>query len=501
MERETTAPDGNRLVSRVEVGFTHLGTLTTEEQKLLYVLYKLWEEKGKPDAQVGFSSRGLARLLRKGWGSNVIQSITKSLRRLRTIPIEWINSYHDKNAGNVVLVDRRPLTILNELRVIERHQDGSVNGALGYFKFDDGILANLKQNYTKPVCIDELLMLKSDIAQLLYTHVDLMLFDKTKYERKTRELFDDLGLKNHEYTRMYERRRALEKALREMQGVRLSRGRLQSAAIEKTRDRKDYKVVFVRTSGLQIEEAQPDGAVIASPIVINDYSQRKDALEVQGQELVHRFYKLFHGIDNPSISSKQVAQAVTLIAQHGADAAQFIVEYSATAAAETGYRPQTFGGILQYTPRAVDAFEAAQKSTPNNPPPATPPKAPEARNEEATRPSRLDSLPREEYAKLHELAVEKLRLGNPFISRHLNPDSPVIAQLVKAMMVKELETPTSVAPSEDPPAPSDLSQNEDAVTQQMPPASQEAETSDAKSPAGSTYALDQTETSDPKIAA
>ena len=54
MEREFTAADGNRIVSRVEVGYTQLGTLTTEEQKMLYVLIQLWEENGKPDAQVFF---------------------------------------------------------------------------------------------------------------------------------------------------------------------------------------------------------------------------------------------------------------------------------------------------------------------------------------------------------------------------------------------------------------------------------------------------------------
>src|SRR4051812_45626770 len=68
MEREVIGSDGNRMVSRVEVGFTQLGTLTTEEQKLLYVLIKLWEEAGKPDLQVFFSTRGLARMLKKkGW--------------------------------------------------------------------------------------------------------------------------------------------------------------------------------------------------------------------------------------------------------------------------------------------------------------------------------------------------------------------------------------------------------------------------------------------------
>ena len=56
-----------------------------------------------------------------------------------------------------------------------------------------------------------------------------MLFDKNKYERRSRELFDDLGLKNHEYNHMYERKRAIEKALKELEGIRLSSGTLRTA--------------------------------------------------------------------------------------------------------------------------------------------------------------------------------------------------------------------------------------------------------------------------------
>jgi hypothetical protein len=194
MQREFQADDGSRMVSQVEVGFTQLGTLTTEEQKLWYVLIKLWEDAGKPDVQVFFSTRGLARMLKKkGWGSNVIHSVTKSLRKLRTIPIEWINSYFDQTHKGAALVDRRLFTLLGDLRIIERRQDGAVNSSLGYFKFDDHILSNLLLNYTKPVWIEEFFRLNSEIAQLLYTHIDLMLFDKTKYERRSRELFDDLG--------------------------------------------------------------------------------------------------------------------------------------------------------------------------------------------------------------------------------------------------------------------------------------------------------------------
>src|ERR1700730_15251054 len=49
MEGEGTGEDGNRTASGGGVGYTQLGTLTTEEQKLLYVLIKLWEDADKPD--------------------------------------------------------------------------------------------------------------------------------------------------------------------------------------------------------------------------------------------------------------------------------------------------------------------------------------------------------------------------------------------------------------------------------------------------------------------
>src|SRR5438045_7452656 len=94
------------------------------------------------------------------------------------------------------------------------------------FKFDDHVLANLQLNYTKPVCIEEFFKLKSEIAQLIYSHIDLVLADKTKYERRSRELFDDLGLKNPEYNHMHERKRALDRAVRELRGIRLSTGML-----------------------------------------------------------------------------------------------------------------------------------------------------------------------------------------------------------------------------------------------------------------------------------
>ena len=380
MEREVTI-DGTRIKSRVEVGYTQLGTLSTEEQKLLYVLIKLWEDAGKPDAQVFFSTRGLARMLKKkGWGTNVIQATTKSLRKLRTIPIEWINSYHDQTKTGEVLVDRRPFTILGELRIVERRQDGAVNSSLGYFKFDDHILRNLQLNYTKPVCIEEFFKLKSEIAQLVYSHVDLMLFDRSRYERRTAELFDDLGLKNAEYSHMYERRRALEKALKELEGIRLSKGTVRSATLEKTKDGKDYKVVFVKVAAGQSDllayEVAPGELPPAA--VINRYSGQTDPIMLEAHELIRHFHKVFHNVDSHAPQSKETGQALSLISQHGLDAAQRVVNFAHSEAVRTNFSIQNFGAVLSYTSRALaesgrrksaarPTSPIAEPATPNTP--------------------------------------------------------------------------------------------------------------------------------------
>lgn len=439
MEREGTALDGSRVVSRVEVGYTQLGTLSTEEQKMLYVLIKLWEESGKPDTQVFFSSRGLARMLKKnGWGSNVIQAITKSLRKLRTIPIEWINSYYDQTKAGAVVVDRRPFTLLGELRVVERHQDGAVNSSQGYFKFDDHVLSNLQLNYTKPVCIEEFFKLKSEIAQLIYSHIDLMLFDKNKYERRSKELFDDLGLKNAEYRHMYERKRAIERANRELLGIRLSSGVLKDASVVKTADGKDYKVSFSKTAAASYIEAKlPE--VAPAGVVINHYSKTKDQLTLLAEDLVLHFHKRFHGVEAHTPQSKEMAQALSLIAQHGLDAAKGIVDFAHEAARATNYRLETFGGILHYTSRALSE---RQKQTQRDAPDQMP-GVPE-RSKRQTFPRgerRLVGLTPEQYEVRAAAATIELCRQRPPMARLIaeRGDSSMVVRLVRGFVIQQLD--------------------------------------------------------------
>src|ERR1035438_1136258 len=103
LERQVEFKDGVRAISKLLIGFTELGTLTTEDQKMFYALIRQWEEAGKPIGKpIYFSDRLLSRLLKKkGWGTNVIEAITGSLRRLRTTPLRRIKSFQDRESGGV----------------------------------------------------------------------------------------------------------------------------------------------------------------------------------------------------------------------------------------------------------------------------------------------------------------------------------------------------------------------------------------------------------------
>lgn len=411
-QREISLPEGSKITAKVKVGFTDEGVLTTEDQKTYYALIKHWEDKGRSEKQISFSLRQLAKILKKGeWGTNVIESISKSMIRLRGTLFTWENSYFDNSTKETLeLLDT--FNILSELKIAKRKRDGAVNNEAGYFRFNDFILKNLLTNHTKPLLLDAVLQFKSEIAQLLYTHLDLILADKNRYERRTKELFDDLGLGGKKYVYPSGRKQELEKALQELQGVRLTTGFITSATLKRTTDKKDYKIV-VRKSSLKEKSkpALPGPTETRSEERLQKHEPTKDHITLQAEELVRHFYKLFHDVDAVYPTSKEIDQAVGLISRHGLSQARYIVDFSHRATPETKYKPQTFGGIIQYTSRASADYEAEEGRR----------EAEIMRQEEEQRErekrekekQELDefyqSLPREEQERVDREAMENLR--------------------------------------------------------------------------------------------
>lgn len=361
LEREFSTSTGIRGLSKLEVGFTQFGTITTEDQKMFYALIRQWEESGKPaDRPVFFSDRLLAKLLhKKGWGTNVIEAITSSLRRLRTTPLRWINSYHRNDGSGKNVEEETLFNFLEQLKIITRREHGHVTNQQGYFQFGRDILQNLLANYTKPLFDEEFFKLQTEIGQLLYTHVDLIMYDKTRYERCTKDLFSDLGLlipENPSYRYASNRKQALQKPMAELIGKRLSTGQMKSITIERTKDGKDYKLVFIKGKVTAPEELP----AAAESVVVNHYTQ-KSQQAIEAAQLVAYFHQRFHGVDNTEPLAKELDQASALIAKYGLDQARHVVDYSFAKAQETKFHIQHFGALLNYAARAIADFDRCRQ--------------------------------------------------------------------------------------------------------------------------------------------
>ncbi len=134
-------------------------------------------------------------------------------------------------------------TILSELKIYERRRGGRLEAGYSQFRFNERLLLNLLHNYTKPLYLNVILRLQKEVSVLLYLHLDLVMADKVHYARRTEELIAELGLSG-EYRYLSYRRRVLEPALKELEGVELSTGKLMYAKLQRIPDGQDWKAVF-----------------------------------------------------------------------------------------------------------------------------------------------------------------------------------------------------------------------------------------------------------------
>ncbi|MCI0437843.1 MAG: hypothetical protein L0177_01785, partial [Chloroflexi bacterium] len=111
----------------------------------------------------------------------------------------------------------------------------------------------------------------------------------------------------------------------------------------------------------QVTTPAPPSAAAATVVPATPSLTADETLTAQAQALVQHFHQRFHGTSDVVPSARALTQARALIARDGLDQARHLVDFSVTAAQETDYRPQTFGGILQYTARARANYAQAQE--------------------------------------------------------------------------------------------------------------------------------------------
>jgi hypothetical protein len=127
-------------------------------------------------------------------------------------------------------------------------------------------------------------------------------------------------------------------------------------------------------------------------------ASRDDPLPAAVHALVTAFYQRFYGLTQVTPSPKELAHATELLAQHGAAKAHFLLAFAHREAPETHYQPQVLGGILQYLPRALAAYDAQAVR-------ATQATAQRAKADERTQ--------REQYQTWEQHEVDQLRSALP----------------------------------------------------------------------------------------
>jgi hypothetical protein len=242
IERTITQPDKSKISAKVEVtANSKYGPLTTEDQKVYYTLQKLWEETARP-RRIQFSRRKIAKTLGREWGANVSKAISDSLLRLRSTLFIWTDAYYDSTTKKTFKY-LNTFNILSELKIVEEKTDGHTTTEDCYCEFQELIYNNLQNGYTKPLLLNTLISFEDGIAQILYTYLDLIMADKNHYERRTKELFEDLQLKGEKYIYLSCRKSVLERIFPKLQGRELSKGGILSLALAKTKDSQDYKMI------------------------------------------------------------------------------------------------------------------------------------------------------------------------------------------------------------------------------------------------------------------
>lgn len=227
-------------INNVEVGVFRIFDF-----KGFCALIKIWERQGRPaNRSVYFSVHEIAEILNLTWGGKTYHEIKSMLMRLRKIPIDWVNSFYNrelKQRENLI----ESFNILSDLKIYEKgRRNGQIALALSSYTFDKRLVGNLLTNYSKPLLLDHILKFKKETSILLYRYLDLVMADKIHFERNSKELIAELDLSQEGYPYPAQRKKLLEPVLKEILGAQLSTGIIRKAELVKNKGEVDWKAVF-----------------------------------------------------------------------------------------------------------------------------------------------------------------------------------------------------------------------------------------------------------------
>ncbi|MBL8195139.1 MAG: hypothetical protein JNM06_15195 [Blastocatellia bacterium] len=381
LERKTTDS-----ISKVEItANSKYGPLTTEAQKILYALYKISEERGHP-RRIYFSCNKIAKIIKKKWGKNAVDSIRKGLYQLRFTAFILDNVFYDSISKKRISSFTDTFTILSVLKISQDRIDGHVTKEACYCEFNEYIYNNLLNNYVKPTLLDVVLSFGEDgIAQSFYSHFDLLLANTNICKRPIEKSFQDINLIGKEYQKLSIMKRTFERIKPKLNGKRLSSGGTLEVGLEKTIT--GYDLVGLKiTDGIDknlatnvcktestVEEVSPSlkkrieklsKAMPEEPIVKNvnnDVLKTNNVRNESAKELIELFAKRFFNLEKVRATSKELNQAKQLIKDFGFETSKYIIGYAYNQACLTNYKIGQFGAIVEYAGRGAAQYEKDTK--------------------------------------------------------------------------------------------------------------------------------------------
>lgn len=228
---------------------------TTTTFKVFMAVIQLWRMQGaNPSGTVYFSDRQLAEVAGWSFSGVTAKRIATHIAIMQGTTIDWILSYRKKGRDHNSV---QKMSLINDALHVGRESTLRRDrfGANHTVTLHQMLVQNMLNNVVRPINFSALRQIKSDASTRLYMMLDMYLASKPKVERKSDALLKvDLGYQGKRYDNRGERKRSLERLVRDLDGKELTSGKL-ALAIEETADKKDWKLVARKVK--RIERKRP----------------------------------------------------------------------------------------------------------------------------------------------------------------------------------------------------------------------------------------------------
>ena len=307
-KRVVTEPDGTKKEMSIKVlSAGKYGLLKgTDLKPFAYFLWK-WHKAGEPDGEykIFYTANDYFDTIREIKGKKKdkekkhrevsaihYKQFKEQVMRLRLTGIIIKNGYKTKD-GHYISFEK-PINLLTDAEIFERVKD--VKDKQQYFQFSYVVInpiitRAIKEKNIKLLRFDEICKIRSEVALLLYNHLEVVMADKKVYERDIVELAEDVGMTEKEAKFI---KRRLLKAIKELEGKELTSGRIKKIEIVKSETASGWKIRVEK--GKHIKDSEQQQQIEEREYWLNVYNnlsaEEKAEVDKYVDEQMKRFYEL-----------------------------------------------------------------------------------------------------------------------------------------------------------------------------------------------------------------